>query len=322
MTWNLRMPRHKLIVILGPTAAGKTALSIELARHFGTEIISGDSMLVYRGFDIGSAKPSVAERKGVRHHLIDVREPWESYSVADFKNEAERIIEELNDRGKIPVLAGGTGLYVKSLLEGYCFNEKAADEAYRRQLEELARTHGKEYVRAMLAEVDPDAAARLHANDFRRIVRAMEVAVGGTEKISREKEMGVSGSLAYDACVIGIRRERKELYRRIDRRAELMASQGLFEETKALLEKGVTPDMQAMKGIGYREAAAFWEGKLARGDAVKKIQASTRHFAKRQITWYRKMPYIRWLDADGLPEGKLFSMALREIEGYFGNGIE
>ncbi len=311
------MPKHRLIVILGPTAVGKTALSIELARQMGTEIISGDSMLVYRGFDIGSAKPSPDERQGILHHLIDIREPWESYNVVDFKEEAERIIAELDEAGNIPILAGGTGLYAKSLLEGYCFNERAADEGYRRRLEELAELHGREYVHAMLAEKDPEAAARIHAHDLRRVIRAMEVAASGRESISREKSLEKDGTLVYDAYVIGLRRDRQRLYERIDRRVDLMVSQGLFEETQALLARGVTADMQAMQGIGYREAVAFLEGRMSREEAVQQIKNSTRHFAKRQFTWYRKMPYIHWYDMDDLSGQELFSLVLGDTEGYF-----
>ncbi len=311
------MPKHRLIVILGPTAVGKTALSIELARQMGTEIISGDSMLVYRGFDIGSAKPSTDERQGILHHLIDIREPWESYNVVDFKEEAERIIAELDEAGNIPILAGGTGLYAKSLLEGYCFNERAADEGYRRRLEELAELHGREYVHAMLAEKDPEAAARIHAHDLRRVIRAMEVAASGRESISREKSLEKDGTLVYDAYVIGLRRDRQRLYERIDQRVDLMVSQGLFEETQALLARGVTADMQAMQGIGYREAVAFLEGRMSREEAVQQIKNSTRHFAKRQFTWYRKMPYIHWYDMDDLSGQELFSLVLGDTEGYF-----
>lgn len=311
------MPKHKLIVVLGPTAVGKTALSIELARHFATEIISGDSMLVYRGFDIGTAKPSLEERKGVRHHLIDIRDPWEGCNVVDFRAEAERIIRELNDRGCIPILAGGTGLYIKSLLEGYRFSRSPSDEGYRQYLEEQARVHGRAYVHAMLSRRDPEAAGRLHANDVRRVIRALEVAALGEETISREKEWEESGDLVYDAYVIGLRRDRKKLYERIDMRVDAMVSAGLFEETKGLLSQGMTEDMQAMKGIGYREAAAFWDGRMERGEAVAAIKRSTRHFAKRQFTWYRKMPYIHWYDIDDTAMDELLSLVEKDVEGYF-----
>ena len=312
------MPRHKLIVILGPTAVGKTALSLALAKHLGTEIISGDSMLVYRGFDIGSAKPSMEEQMGIPHHLIDIREPWEGYSVVDFKEEAEEVIGELDGRGKIPILAGGTGLYIKSLLEGYRFSERPADALYRQRLEELAKAHGRAYVHGMLREMDAAAAARLSANDLHRVIRALEVASLGNGSISQEKTWEEHGALVYDAYVVGLRRDRQKLYGRIDLRVDEMVSAGLFEETRELLSRGIGEDTQAMKGIGYREAVCFLRGRLTREEAIFKIKQSTRHFAKRQITWYRKMPYIHWYDVDALTEGELLSAVEEDIAGYFG----
>lgn len=200
------MTREKLIVILGPTAVGKTQLAIDLARQLATGIISGDSMLVYRGFDIGAAKPSLAERQGIPHELIDILEPTARFSVTDFQELAAAAIHRSNAAGHIPVLAGGTGLYVKSLLEGYCFNETPGDPAYRAELERLAAEKGKAFVHAMLATVEPAVAARLHVNDFRRVIRALEVHHLGGEHISEERE--AAGELVYDACVIGLRRER------------------------------------------------------------------------------------------------------------------
>ena len=311
------MPRRKLIVILGPTAVGKTDLSIELARHFHTEILSGDSMLVYRGFDIGAAKPSLEERRGVPHHLIDIREPWENYSVVDFQEEASRAAEEVSGRGKIPILAGGTGLYVKSLLEGYQFSEKAGDEAYRRRMEDLLRERGKEYLHGLLAETDPVAASRLHVNDTRRVIRALEVAASGRERISQRKFWKERGELVYDAYVAGLRRDRQNLYERINARVDTMVSAGLFDEVRGLLDRGITEDMQGMKGIGYREAVMFFKGELTHEEAVERIKRSTRRFAKRQMTWYRKMPYIHWYNADEMSEEKLLLAVEADVEGYF-----
>ena len=313
--------RYRLVVILGPTASGKTALSVQLARALDTEIISGDSMLVYKGFDIGSAKPTLEERGGVEHHLIDVREPWESYNVTDFVMEARRLIAELNDRGKLPLLAGGTGLYVKALLEGYEFNETEGNAAYRAELEELGRRRGKEYVHGLLAEMDPEAAARLHPNNFRRVVRALEVQHFGGERISQARRAATDAegvtraetSLCYDVLVLGLLRERQELYERINRRVELMFAAGLEQEVKELSDRGITRDMQAMKGIGYKETAAWLAGEMSREEAVELIQKSTRHFAKRQMTWYRKMPYIHWLPAGAASGQELLAAALAAI---------
>ena len=313
------MAKDKLLVILGPTAVGKTALSIELAKQLDTEIISGDSMLVYRGFDIGAAKPSMAERQGVVHHLVDILPPNETFNVTDFIEQARPIIHALNERGKIPILAGGTGLYVKALLEGYAFNETAGHDTYREELQRLGEQKGHEYVHKMLAEVNPEAAARLHPNDFRRIVRALEVAHFGNEKISQSK-VADEGELCYDALVIGLNRERQGLYERINQRVELTFEAGLIAEVQGLLATGITREEQAMKGIGYKETAAYLAGEMSQEEAVELIQKSTRHFAKRQLTWYRKMPYIHWYAADKLSEAELLADVLQEVAGFFPAG--
>lgn len=308
MNIDTKEKKDRLIVILGPTAVGKTALSIALAKELGTEIISGDSMLVYKGFDIGSAKPSQEEQEGVPHHLIDIREPWENYGVTDFVSEAAHCIREINARGKIPILAGGTGLYVKALLEGYEFNDTDGHEEYRAYLEDLGRKKGKEYVHNLLSEVDPQSAERLHVNDFRRVIRALEVQHFGGEQISQRRQAG-NGELSreelcYETIVMGLERDRQELYERINRRVELMFEAGLEDEVRRLLEGGLARDTQAMKGIGYKETASYLSGEMSREEAIELIQKSTRHFAKRQLTWYRKMPYIEWLAADQ-PVGEL-----------------
>lgn len=308
--------KQPLIVILGPTAVGKTALSIELAKQLQTDIISGDSMLVYRGFDIGTAKPSMEERQGIRHELIDILPPGESFTVTDFCRLAGAKIAAIAARGKIPVLAGGTGLYVKSLLEGYRFNLASQDTAYRAELEQIAAEYGNEYLHAMLARVDSQAAARLHANDVRRVIRALEVAHGGTERISQEKSCS-DGELCYNACVIGLNRERQGLYQRIEQRVDLMLERGLVQEVEGLLQAGVPREAQAMKGLGYKETAAYLAGELTLEQAIEKIKKGTRHFAKRQLTWYRKMPYIQWMNVDELTEKELFSNVLQKLAGFF-----
>jgi len=308
--------KEKLIVILGPTAVGKTDLSIELAKELQTEIISGDSMLFYRGFDIGSAKPSVEERQGIVHHLVDNLEPWENFNVTDFVREAKRLICELNAQGKIPIIAGGTGLYIKALLEGYEFNETADHSDYRQQLTVLAEEKGRDYIHGLLQAADPEAAERIHANNLRRVIRALEVAHFGGEQISRQKEYG-EGDLCYDTYVIGLNRERQGLYQRINQRVELMFAAGLEDEVRNLLAGGVTREMQAMQGIGYKETAAYMEGEMSREEAVDLIQKSTRHFAKRQLTWFRKMPYIHWYMADELDSERLLQSVSQDLAGFF-----
>lgn len=297
--------KEKLLVVLGPTASGKTGLSIELAKLLNTEIISGDSMLVYRGFDIGSAKPTLEERQGIVHHMIDVRDPWESFSAADFINDVKPIISEINSKGKIPILCGGTGLYIKSLLEGYEFNQTSGDREYREHLEKLAEEKGREYVFDMLRQINPVAAEKLHVNNFRRVIRALEVYHLGGEQLSTKRQAATDdddivtqeNELVYDCLSVGIQWERSLLYERINRRVDIMIEQGLEKEVRDLLNKGISSDSQPMRSIGYKEMAAFIRSEISLEEAIDSTKKNTRHFAKRQITWYRKMPYITWYPA-------------------------
>ncbi len=281
-----------------------------------TEIISGDSMLVYKGFSIGTAKPSIEERCGIRHHLIDILEPTEDFNVTQFKELAATKINEINQVEKIPIVAGGTGLYVKSLLEDYQFNETQSDEAYRAYLEQLAQTQGKEYVHALLEKVDLTAAKRLHVNDFRRVIRALEVYHLGGEFISQQKNTE-GNQLAYQAMIIGLNMERRHLYERINQRVDIMIDSGLVQEVERLLNEGVSPSCQAMKGIGYKEIIAYLQGGVSLDYAIDHIKKATRHFAKRQLTWFRKMPYIQWYDVDNYEPDELMGEIYKEIAGYF-----
>lgn len=290
------MKKERLVVLIGPTAVGKTALSLALARRLDAEIISGDSMLFYRGFDIGTAKPTKEERAAVPHHFIDILAPEASFNVMDFQRLAREEIGRIAARGKLPLVVGGTGLYIKSLLEGYVFNETSGDRAYREKLERLAQEKGKAFVHGLLQEADPEAAARLHINDFRRVVRALEVASLGNEHISEQRE-AAGGELAYDAYVIGLRRERQALYARIEERVDAMLEAGFADEVRSLLAEGVPRDCPAMKGIGYREMLAYLAGSMDLPLAAAEIKKATRHFAKRQLTWFRKMPYVHWYAA-------------------------
>ena len=290
------MKKARLVVLIGPTAVGKTALSLALARRLDAEIISGDSMLFYRGFDIGTAKPTKEERAAVPHHFIDILAPEASFNVMDFQRLAREEIGRIAARGKLPLVVGGTGLYIKSLLEGYVFNETSGDRAYREKLERLAQEKGKAFVHGLLQEADPETAARLHVNDFRRVVRALEVVSLGNEHISGQRE-AAGGELAYDAYVIGLRRERQALYARIEERVDAMLEAGLADEVRSLLAEGVPRDCPAMKGIGYREMLAYLAGSMDLPLAAEEIKKATRHFAKRQLTWFRKMPYVHWYAA-------------------------
>ena len=308
--------KEKLIVVLGPTAVGKTALAVALAKKLATRVISGDSMLVYKGFDIGTAKPDLDEMQGVPHDLIDILEPDKSFNVVDFVTMAKEKISLANRAGNIPVLAGGTGLYVKSLLEGYEFNHTSGDKKYRQKLEQLAAEKGKDYVYFLLQEADPAAAARIDAGNLRRVIRALEVWHLGGESISTVNRLQSDG-LIYDALVIGLRRERASLYERINRRVDIMIEKGLVDEVKHLLSLGIKEDFPAMKGIGYKEVVSCLNAGGDIQEAIEQIKTGTRHFAKRQFTWYRKMPYINWYDADNISDSALLEQVYALVKRHF-----
>lgn len=307
---------ERLVVIIGPTAVGKTKISIDLAQRMNSPIISGDSMLVYRGLNIGTAKPSLAERSGIVHHLIDILEPTEEFNVVDFQNHAQGLITKINTAGQIPILAGGTGLYVRALLEGYQFNKAPSDESLRRKLAEIAETHGNEYLHKMLAEVQPETAARLHPNDLLRIIRALEVHYLSGETISQEKNT-VNG-LRYDAVVIGLTMDRAALYARINKRVDLMIEQGLVAEVSRLLQQGVSPNCQSMKGIGYKEVVEHLLDGKDLSSTIERLKQVTRNFAKRQLTFYRRMPYITWFDVDRFDNyNNLLETVYNHVAGKF-----
>ena len=287
------MDKVRVVVILGPTATGKSHCGIELARRFRGEIISGDSMLVYRQMDIGTAKPSAEELQAVPHHLVNILSPDASYSVADFQQQAADLIRQITERGNLPILVGGTGLYIKALLEDYRFSEVEEKPELRRQLEQFAQEQGTEALFARLRTEDPEAAERLHPNDVRRVVRALETALSG-DRVSREKQ----SELKYDATVFGLSMDRVFLYERINRRVDRMLEQGLEEEVRSLLKAGLPAGCLSMKSLGYRQMAEYITGKCDFATAVNNIKKGTRHFAKRQITWYKKMPYIQWFTVE------------------------
>ncbi|MBC8015685.1 MAG: tRNA (adenosine(37)-N6)-dimethylallyltransferase MiaA [Sporomusaceae bacterium] len=288
---------ERMIAVIGPTAVGKTKVSIDLAKMLTTEIISGDSMLVYKNMDIGTAKPSISEQSNIIHHLIDILEPNADFSVVDFKKMASQHITEINKQGNIPVLAGGTGLYVKALLEGYQFNPTPSDEKLRIDLDKLAKEHGNQYLHDQLAQLLPSAAARLHPNDLRRVIRALEVYYLSGDAVSQHKLLDQQ-ELLYDAVVIGLTMDRELLYRRINQRVDMMVAQGLVNEVKMLLARGIPANCQGMQGIGYKEIVRYLQGEIDLSTAIEIIKQATRNFAKRQLTWYRKMPYIIWFDVN------------------------
>ena len=288
--------KEKVLVILGPTATGKSHCAIEIAKKFNGEIISGDSMLVYREMNIGTAKPSAEELAAVPHHLVDILPPEASFSVVDFKEQAQRLITEINARGHLPIIAGGTGLYIKALLEDYAFNSVSENSELREQLTREAELQGAEALHARLAALDAVAAERIHPNNVRRVVRALEAALSG-EQVN---QYGAS-ERPYDALVVGLEMERSALYARINKRVDIMLAQGLEQEVRSLLERGISPNCQSMQSIGYRQMVWYLNGSMPYDEAVEKLKQATRNFAKRQITWYKKMPYIKWLTLDAEP---------------------
>ena len=283
------MSKEKLVVILGPTATGKSYCGIDLARRFRGEIISGDSMLVYRQMNIGTAKPSEEDLHTVPHHLVNILSPDASYSVADFQQQAAKLVHQITLRGNLPILVGGTGLYIKALLEDYRFSSVEENPELRHRLEMYAQEQGTAKLFDWLRKEDPAAAARLHPNDVRRVVRALETALSG-DSVSQERQH----ELKYDAEVFGLSMERCFLYERINLRVDRMIEEGLEEEVRSLLNAGIPTDCLSMKSLGYRQMAEYLKGQCGFATAVDNIKKETRHFAKRQITWYKKMPYIRW----------------------------
>lgn len=305
---------ERLIAIVGPTAVGKTRLAIDLAKKLGGEIISGDSMQVYRGLDIGTAKPDAEERQGIPHHLIDILDPWEEFSVVDFRARAGALITDINSRGHLPILAGGTGLYVKALLEGYDFNASPGSEAVRERLTSLAELHGNAYLHNLLVQVAPATAARLNVGDRRRIIRALEVYELGGEEVSQSK----APDLVYETLVIGLNMERTALYDRINARVDAMVAAGLVEEVAKLLASGIPPTAKCLQAIGYKEFVDYLQGECDLSAAAEAVKKATRNFAKRQLTWFRKMPYIDWINTSDFADyAKMLAYIYREAAGKF-----
>jgi len=287
---------ERLIAIVGPTATGKSDLALALAERLPIEIISGDSMMIYRHMDIGTAKPTLAERQLALHHMIDIVEPWQEFTVVDFLAQTRELISAINRRGNLPVIVGGTGLYFKALLEEYQFSPAPKDPVLREHLQTICGSRNAGFGHRWLQELSPLAAARLHPNDEQRIIRALEVYLLSGETVSTERQDPAIDN--YDAVVIGLRMDRKLLYQRINKRVDLMFECGLLEEFQQLQTLGVTREHQAMKAIGYKEIVDA----IAAGEPLKiardKIKQHTRNYAKRQFTWFNRMPYIRWIDLD------------------------
>lgn len=288
--------KSPLVILTGPTAVGKTALSVELAKQIGGEIISADSMQVYRGMDIGSAKVTKEEMQGVPHYLIDEFDPEEPFHVVRFQEYAKRYIREIQGHGHIPILVGGTGFYIQAVLYDIDFTENSGDTSYREMLEALAAEKGAEHLHAMLREIDPESADSIHANNVKRVIRAMEFYQETGRKISKHNEEERQKDSPYTFAYFVLNDERERIYSNIDRRVDRMLEQGLVNEVRTLQEKGCTRDMVSMQGLGYKEILDYLNGVLSLEESVRILKRDTRHFAKRQLTWFKRERDVIWIE--------------------------
>lgn len=310
---------NEIIAIIGPTAVGKTALSFKLAERFQTELVSADAYQVYKGMDIGTAKATKDELATYRHHLIDIIEPNEDFSAAAFQEAARTTIEDLHERGKIPILVGGTGLYVQSLLEGYEFKAKHHSKEERQAASSRIAALSEEELKAYITEktgYEPPDWHELLSNSHRlvRLVGAIEKGDGAAAVMPQK-----AGGPLYHAFVIGLSLPRQVLYERIEKRIDAMIGAGWIDEVQQLLQDGVLPEAQAMKAIGYKELVLYLDGQLSLEAASELIKKRTRHFAKRQMTWFKRMPYIRWYEKDDfVTEDELASAVIQDIENEWG----
>lgn len=290
------MKKRPLIILTGPTAVGKTAASIDLAKAVGGEIISADSMQVYRQMDIGSAKITKDEMQGIPHYLVDVLEPEEAFNVVRFQELAKEAMEEIFRNGHIPIVVGGTGFYIQALLYDIDFTENDSDLSFREELEKKAGEEGAESLHALLEKADPQAAAQIHPHNVKRVIRALEFNRKTGQKISEHNERERQKESPYNFAYFVLTDDRKALYERIDRRVDKMMEQGLLEEVRRLKDRGLPRDSVSMQGLGYKELFAYLEGEYPLEEAVRIIKRDTRHFAKRQLTWFRRERDVVWID--------------------------
>lgn len=303
-----------LIVLVGPTAVGKTELAVNLALHFGAQIISADSMQIYQGMDIGTAKPSLEERKGVPHHLIDLVPPDQPFTVVDYQNHYHQVRSHLAAAEVLPLLTGGTGLYIRAVTQDFIFPAPPPNPQLRAELKQEAEVYGREAVYRRLQELDPEAAQKIHPNDLKRTLRALEVTLATGRPFSAQQQ-AKRRTLPPDVIYLGLRRERAELYDRINRRVDRMIAAGLVEEVASLLAQGYSPDLQAMQGLGYKELIPVVQGRISLTEAVDLLKKRTRHYAKRQETWFRREPVERWFLLRTGEEEKSYQKILEFIEG-------
>ena len=290
--------KKPLIVLTGPTSVGKTSLSISLAKAVNGEIISADSMQVYKGMDIGSAKIRKEEMQGVTHYLVDILEPEEEFHIVKFQELAKAALEEIYAKGKIPILVGGTGFYIQAVTRDIDFTQAEQETSYREELEQFAKEKGAEYLHEKLREVDSKSAENIHANNVKRVIRALEFYHQNGTPISEHNEEQKQQTSPYNLAYFVLTAPREILYERIDRRVDQMMEEGLLEEVKSLRERGCHRGMVSMQGLGYKEILAYLEGEYPLEEAVRILKRDTRHFAKRQLTWFRRGQDVIWVDKE------------------------
>jgi tRNA dimethylallyltransferase len=308
------MADRKIIVIAGPTACGKTEYAIRVAQHVDGEVVSCDSMQLYKYMSIGSAKPTPEEQAAVRHWLVDEIDPRDEFSVARYRDMAKEAINDIISRGKVPVIAGGTGLYLNSLLYDMDFSDADKDAEFRNTLMEEAELFGPEYVYKKLEAIDPVKASKIHPNNLKKVIRALEGASMG-KGIADFRDLNKRTD-DYDVLLIGLTRDRAELYDRINKRVDIMVEQGLFEEVRDLLEMGLQEEDISMKGIGYKEIIAYFDGVYPKEEAIEKIKQNTRHLAKRQLTWFRRYEDMHWVNISELGDEGALDEVLALSDNY------
>ncbi|MBG9450381.1 tRNA delta(2)-isopentenylpyrophosphate transferase [Cytobacillus firmus] len=306
--------KEKLAVLIGPTAVGKTKLSILLAKRFNAEIISGDSMQIYKSMDIGTAKIKEEEMEGIPHHLIDIKNPEDPFSAAEFQKLVRSKITEVTSRGKLPMIVGGTGLYIQSVIYDYQFSDAPSDEEFRKTLEERAEREGNNALFKELLAIDPDSAEKIHPNNIRRVVRALEIYHCTGKPMSQYQE-NQDPELLYDTALIGLTMDRETLYERINFRVEIMMKEGLLEEVRSLYDQGLK-DCQSIQAIGYKELYDYFNGCVPLEDAVGNLKQNSRRYAKRQLTWFRNKMNVEWFDMSDSVDPHEFEKKFAEISAH------
>lgn len=317
MEANLK--KQPLIILTGPTAVGKTALSLELASKINGEIISADSMQVYKQMNIGTAKITPEEMKGIKHYLIDELNPDDDFNVVCFKTLAKKYINEIYAKGKIPIIVGGTGFYIQAILYDIDFEETNADSTYRSELEQYAALHGPESLHNMLREIDPESATAIHQNNVKRVIRALEYYKKTGRPISKHNQEQSEKSSPYNSAYLVLNTDRDILYDRIDRRVDAMIQLGLVNEVEQLMKQGYSKELVSMQGLGYKEIIAYLNQEYSLEEAIYILKRDTRHFAKRQITWFKREKEVIWMnknefeDEDNILESILVELKKKEI---------